>query len=131
MIKLKMALIKSGFMNFLTYFGFSYYDLEQIVEDYHEDLQTEQMKCETSQEIEPAAFGDSDSTSFSNCKALLLNSNVMESFSTDADIDYSGNIDQVSSVKIYYTNGYADQVGSYKVYHSMDNKVIEINGVRI
>lgn len=45
--------------------------------------------------------------------------------------DYSGNIDQVSSVKIYYSNGYADQVGSYKVYHSMDNKVIEINGIRI
>lgn len=85
---MKVLYLLLVFMNFLTYFGFSYYDLEQIVEDYHEDLQTEQMKCETSQEIEPAAFGVSDSTSFSNCKALLLNSNVMESFSTDADIDY-------------------------------------------
>lgn len=45
---------------------------------------------------------------------------------------YSGEIDQVGSVKIYYNyDKSVNQIGSYKVYHDGNGKVIEVAGVRI
>ena len=45
---------------------------------------------------------------------------------------YSGEIDQVGSIKIYYNyDKSVNQVGSYKVYKGGTDKVIEVAGVRI
>ena len=45
---------------------------------------------------------------------------------------YSGEIDQVGSIKIYYNyDKSVNQIGSYKVYKGGTDKVIEVAGVRI